>query len=140
MSARLIDDVLVMILDELALPAHTPCKYHTRQETLRNVCLASRRLRRLAQPRLWRQVVVRSREQYELLVSAASGAFGKSSRVLTIVASAAIKVGEAVAGLSSLLPKVVEIRIVSPATFLRFDFALFSQYSSAFSLTPPTSL
>ncbi|GAA5844409.1 hypothetical protein JCM9279_006291 [Rhodotorula babjevae] len=129
MSARLDDDVLVMILDELALPASAIGAYYARKETLRNVCLASHRLCRLAQPRLWRQVIIRSREHFELLVSAKPGALGRCTKLLTIVGSA-IEVDEAVAGLSSLLPEVEEIRLASSSTFFRLDFALLGQYTN----------
>ncbi|GAA5844395.1 hypothetical protein JCM9279_006285 [Rhodotorula babjevae] len=130
MSARLIDDVLVLIFDELALPAHTRDSYCDRQETLRNVCLASRRLRRLAQPRLWQQVAIRSREQFELLESAASGVLGRHTKLLTIVGSATLEVDEAIAGLSSLLPEVQEIRLASSPMLLVLDFALLGHYTN----------
>ncbi|GAA5931319.1 hypothetical protein JCM3775_004992 [Rhodotorula graminis] len=127
MSDRLNDDVLVMILDELAAPAHTLGKYRARQATLRNVCLSSRRLCSLAQPRLWRQVTIRSRGQLQLVAAAAPCTLGRHTMYLTIVTSRTLSggVSDAVACLSSVLPEVVEIRIGS---LPHLDFALLSQY------------
>ncbi|GAA5850296.1 hypothetical protein JCM9279_006519 [Rhodotorula babjevae] len=59
----LIDDVLLAILDELAQHDYTYQGYKLRQQTLRSVCLASRRLRALAQPLLWRRVAISKSSQ-----------------------------------------------------------------------------
>ncbi|GAA5933560.1 hypothetical protein JCM3775_003731 [Rhodotorula graminis] len=64
---RLIDDVLLAILDELGQPDYTADGYKLRQKTLRSVCLVSRRLYTLARPVLWRQVVVNEDEQVKQL-------------------------------------------------------------------------
>ncbi|GAA5900187.1 hypothetical protein JCM8208_002044 [Rhodotorula glutinis] len=130
MSARLIDDVLIMILEELALPAHAREAYRSRQETLRSVCLASRRLRRLAQPMLWRQSVVRSREQLDSLVSAAPGALGRYTKLLTVVGSPSLGLDEAIAVSASFCPEVAEIRLACSPILLALDFALLSDFTN----------
>ena len=134
MSARLIDDVLVMILDELALPAHTPDKYRTRQETLRSVCLASRRLYRLAQPLLWRQVTVRTRRQLDCLVAVVSGGPGRHTKILTVAASSSLELHVAVAQ-ARILPNVVEIRVTYSAPFETFDLRSVERYKGASNLS-----
>ncbi|GAA5900172.1 hypothetical protein JCM8208_002038 [Rhodotorula glutinis] len=131
MSARLINDVLIMILDELAPPQHAPDKYRARQETLRNVCLASRRLRRLAQPMLWRQVILRSREQLDSLFAAAPGALGRYTKLLIVLGTAQLGLDEAVAQAST-LSEVVEIRVTSLVSFepfAPFDFTLLAHFT-----------
>lgn len=63
MSDRLDDDAFLLILDELATPVSDYDVYCTAKEALRNVCLASHRLRRLAQPLLWRRIWVVKQSQ-----------------------------------------------------------------------------
>ncbi|GAA5893140.1 hypothetical protein JCM8208_004356 [Rhodotorula glutinis] len=84
---RLIDDVLLAILDELAAPEFTDelaapeftdQGYEARQQTLRSVCLASRRLCALARPFLRRQIVVSRDGQMERLQQ--TGSLGMRTR------------------------------------------------------------
>ncbi|GAA5893301.1 hypothetical protein JCM8208_004402 [Rhodotorula glutinis] len=58
MSDRLDDDVLLLILDHLAMPSTDCDVYLASKKVLYNVCLGSSRLRRLAQPLLWRHIWV----------------------------------------------------------------------------------
>ncbi|KPV77482.1 uncharacterized protein RHOBADRAFT_41475 [Rhodotorula graminis WP1] len=65
MSTNLPDELLALIFDHLAADrAHLDTRRGTKQG-LASACLASRRLRRLAQPVLWRQVEVRSAAQVD---------------------------------------------------------------------------
>ncbi|GAA5893349.1 hypothetical protein JCM8208_004416 [Rhodotorula glutinis] len=68
MSDRLDDDVLLLILDELATPSSDYYVYCIGKKALYNVCLASSRLRRLAQPRLFRQIWVVERPRADGLL------------------------------------------------------------------------
>ncbi|BGP39297.1 hypothetical protein JCM10449v2_003235 [Rhodotorula kratochvilovae] len=65
MLDRLPDELLVAVLDSLAAPAYAPRAYQARQGTLRALCLTSRRLRRLAQPDLFRHVYVHERTRLD---------------------------------------------------------------------------
>lgn len=139
MAANLLDDVLVLIFEELGRPAHTPEAYRDRQDALRNVCLASRRLLRLARPYLWRQVAVRSRNQLTLLKSArAAATLGVRTRLYTVVGSGTgpFNLDEGV-GAASLLPEVVELRLTS-APLVTFRLASLEQFTRA-STFPPLS-
>jgi len=142
MAANLLDDVLVLILEELGRPAHTPEAYRDRQDALRNVCLASRRLLRLARPYLWRQVAVRSRNQLTLLKSpeAAAAALGVRTRLYTVVGSGSgpFNLDEGV-GAASLLPEVVELRLTS-APLVTFMLASLEQFTRASTFSLLSSL
>lgn len=71
MSDRLDDDAFLLILDELATPSIDYWDYCDSKKTLSNVCLASHRLRRLAQARLFRQIWVVEQSQADALKSSA---------------------------------------------------------------------
>lgn len=66
MLAQLPDEVLLTILDELAPdPSYRQDDDSARRRALCRACLASRRMRRLAQPFLWRRVEVADDEDLE---------------------------------------------------------------------------
>jgi len=108
MSTQLPDEVLLAILDEASTPASGRTDYRIRQRTMRSVCLASRRLFRLAQPLLWQQVWVDSRDDLAALracpVVAALGG-------LTTTYRADLTWNEKAAEVHELLPNVIEMRL-----------------------------
>jgi len=65
MAARLADELLVLIFDQVAADREHLDTRRGAKEGLASACLASKRLRRLAQKVLWRQVEVRSAEQLD---------------------------------------------------------------------------
>ncbi|GAA5893133.1 hypothetical protein JCM8208_004354 [Rhodotorula glutinis] len=108
---RLIDDVLLAILEELAQPEFTDDGYKLRQQTLRNVCLASRRLRVLAQPLLWRQVVVSADEQMDQLHQ--MGSLGKKTRVFKVSGGLGCNLGDVLSVGAATLPNVEDFTLVA---------------------------
>ncbi|KPV72180.1 uncharacterized protein RHOBADRAFT_47022 [Rhodotorula graminis WP1] len=85
MSDRLDDDALLLILDELATPSPEYAVYCASKKALRNVCLASHRLRRLAQPRLFRQIwVVKQSQAVVLQSSGVVESLGHGTRWYTV--------------------------------------------------------
>ncbi|GAA5847741.1 hypothetical protein JCM9279_005014 [Rhodotorula babjevae] len=85
MSDRLDDDALLLILQELAAPSPIYWTYLTRKRALSNLCLASHRLRRLAQPLLWRQVwVVKQSQADALRSSSAASSLGQCTKWYTV--------------------------------------------------------
>ncbi|GAA5847702.1 hypothetical protein JCM9279_004990 [Rhodotorula babjevae] len=85
MSDRLDDDALLLILDELATPSSNYDVYCITKTALRNVCLASHRLRRLAHPRLFRQIWVVEQSQADKLKSSpAVSSLGQGTRWYTV--------------------------------------------------------
>ncbi|KPV77622.1 uncharacterized protein RHOBADRAFT_51453 [Rhodotorula graminis WP1] len=128
MAANLPDDVVLLILEQLAHPAHTPESYRDRQNPLRNVCLASRRLRHLARPLLWRQVAVRSPRHLNCLpASLLAVVLGRHTRSYTVVGSVILDLADAV-GVSDLLPEVVDLHLTS-APLVSFKLCLLEPFA-----------
>ncbi|GAA5914629.1 hypothetical protein JCM8208_002096 [Rhodotorula glutinis] len=105
MSDRLDDDALLLILDELATPSSDYAVYCASKKALRNVCLASSRLRRLAQPRLFRQVWVVKQLQADAL---------KSSSVVASLGQGTVWFTVGKRGWPGSLPDAVEMAHVLP--------------------------
>jgi len=85
MSDRLDDDALLLILDELATPSSDYDVYCAAKKALRNICIASRRLRRLAQPLLWRQIWVVEQSQADKVKSSPIvSSLGQGTRWLSV--------------------------------------------------------
>lgn len=138
MATALPDDVLALVHDELARPGHTYESYVARQETLRSACLVSRKLYRLAQPSLWRQVAIYSPDQLERFrASPQADALGRRTRSYTVFSSSVLKLSESVA-MSALLPEVVDVRVQSGPLF-PFRLASLEQHTSASSSCSPGS-
>lgn len=83
MSARLNDDVLLLILDELANQGKGAHARPSRSGILASVCLVSRRFSRLARPRLWQHVEVSQGGQLAGL-KATTGALGSCAVSYTV--------------------------------------------------------
>ncbi|GAA5893342.1 hypothetical protein JCM8208_004414 [Rhodotorula glutinis] len=83
MAALVDDDVLLLILQHLGRDDK-----RQRRAALCAVCLASRRLRALAQPVLWHRVSVDSYPTFvKLLLSAARTGYGQHTRVYTVLSA-----------------------------------------------------
>jgi len=112
MSDRLNDDVLLLVLDRLADPHRDISTVSPKRQALLQVCLASRRLCRLAQPILWRHFVLRSLDQVAALEEGRISYFLYSSpSVVTISTSNELLPEEGLAALD-LFPNLVEVRVL----------------------------
>ncbi|GAA5850298.1 hypothetical protein JCM9279_006520 [Rhodotorula babjevae] len=108
---RLIDDVLLAILEELAQLQYLACTYRVRQETLRSVCLASRRLCALARPILWRQVVIWKSSQITQLQAQSELGVNTTSCILFGGGRVGVEWTPAVLATAAVLPNLHELEL-----------------------------
>ncbi|GAA5933734.1 hypothetical protein JCM3775_003787 [Rhodotorula graminis] len=108
MAALLDDDVLLLILEQVDREGS-----HERHADLCAVSLASRRLRSLAQPLMWRRVHVRLVANFDkLLQCAARTGYGRHTRTYSVMSDGAKYVSHADAlDVAALFPRITDMSI-----------------------------
>lgn len=134
MSDRLADEVLLAILANIAAQVHDVDEYTIRKQTLANVCLASRRLCRVAQPLLWRQLRVRDVQQLEQIrTSSFLPHIAQAVKVYDVCGEVKREDFSKAADVATSLPGITELTLVRPVTYNRYnnlDVRDLSRYSS----------
>lgn len=122
MSDRFPDEVLLLILDQLTaarmddLPSQQLLHRMGRYKDLLPVCLASRRMRRLAQPLLWQHVAnVRPGHLEQIRRSSVASTLGVRMTIYTAMACPSFPLEEAV-DVAGLLPNIRAMHLHSLIT------------------------
>ncbi|GAA5847723.1 hypothetical protein JCM9279_005000 [Rhodotorula babjevae] len=111
MSDRLNDDVLKLIVDELAPLSYDLSSYRNVKRTPLSLCRTSRGLRILAQPLVWRHVRVEGRKQLEQLrAGTATTGFGRYTVAYEVESPFSHSVDDLL-DVADLLPNVVKLRV-----------------------------
>ncbi|GAA5847717.1 hypothetical protein JCM9279_004998 [Rhodotorula babjevae] len=121
MLDRIPDEVVSAILDQLASPAHDEGLGIDDKAALRHVCLSSSRLRRLAQPLLWRQVFVVHDQQHRKMRSAATTT-GLGRHTETYTVGFLMAHTPAALAVSRVLPNVEDVQLTLERSMPAFRF------------------
>lgn len=119
MIDRLPDELVLAIVEELVAsqfrgPGQRPLEDLSVREALSMVCLASRRLRKIAQPVLWRQIIVGEDHSLERVFgSGAASSFGKHTRCYSVEWNSNDKTLDCgtILGVADGMPNIVELGV-----------------------------